>query len=93
MQTKALRGFAVIVVIAFSNFFLPAAGRQNWDQQEAVKRVQSVVSQEELKDFRWDKINWLVDPKIATERALLEHKPILLYFFLKGDSGPKEAPC
>ncbi len=93
MRTSKAYGCGFIAVVACFSLNAQAIGRQNWNQEEAAKRVQSVITQEEANDFRWDKIDWLVDAKLAASRAQAEHKPILLYFFLKGDAGPKAAPC
>lgn len=67
--------------------------RSRWNQNEAVRMVQEVINQEESKDFAWNKINWLSDPAEARAVAEREQKPILVYFFLKGTSGPAAAPC
>jgi hypothetical protein len=67
--------------------------RARWNQNEAVRMVQEVINQEESKDFAWNKINWLSDTAEARAVADREQKPILVYFFLKGTSGPAAAPC
>jgi hypothetical protein len=66
--------------------------RPEWNQTEALRRVQAVIAQEEAKNFAWDKIDWLTDPNEAAMRAQRENRPIFLYFFLKKDIGPKAAP-
>jgi hypothetical protein len=68
-------------------------GRPKWDQQQAIHRVKSVIEQENAHDFAWDKIAWLTDPTQAAALAKRDGKPILLYFFLRGQSGPPAAPC
>ncbi len=93
MRTIKACGCGFIALVACFILCAQAFGRQSWNQEEAVRRVQSVITQEEANDFRWDKIDWLVDAKLAASRSQAEHKPILLYFFLKGDIGPKAAPC
>lgn len=67
--------------------------RPRWDHEEAQRRVRAVIAKEEAKDFAWDNIAWLTSPAEAASRAQQENKPIFLYFFLKGPSGPSEAPC
>ncbi|MBC7998101.1 MAG: hypothetical protein IAF58_09175 [Leptolyngbya sp.] len=52
-----------------------------------------VLSQEEANNLAWDKIKWLTEPAEAAEAAEREHKPIIVYFFLKGTTGPAAAPC
>lgn len=69
------------------------AERVEWDQQEAVRRVKSIIAQEKAHNFAWDNIDWTTDPGVAIELAQKKKKPIFLYFYLKGNVGPKEAPC
>jgi hypothetical protein len=70
-----------------------AESRRIWDQQEAERRVGAVLGQEAANDFAWDKIAWTNDPMQATREAAMQQKPILVYFFLKGQVGPAQAPC
>jgi hypothetical protein len=64
-----------------------------WNQEEAVCKVNSVLTQEATQNFAWNKIKWITDCSVAEERARVEQKPIFLYFFLKGKGGPAEEHC
>ena len=69
------------------------AERPSWDQQRALQRVRAVIAQEDAGDFAWEEIEWLTDPQKAQRLAAKEGKPIFLFFFLKGKTGPSLAPC
>ena len=67
--------------------------RPEWDQEQAIAKVKSLIAKEDAEDFAWDAIQWMTDKEAAVERARQEQKPIFLYFFLKGNSGPVKASC
>ncbi len=66
---------------------------RNWDQERAESMVQEVLQKEEANTFDWENIAWLEDPELAARQAAETHKPILVYFFLRGKVGPTAAPC
>ncbi|MBI1270792.1 hypothetical protein GC174_10200 [bacterium] len=72
---------------------LAGQGRQKWDQQAAIRKVQSVIDQEKSGDFAWQRIAWLDNPEEAARRAQEEKKPIFVFFLLKTEKGPAAAPC
>jgi hypothetical protein len=69
------------------------AKRPDWDQKKAVQKVKEVLAVEEKGELPWDKIAWLDDAKAAVEKAKKEEKPLFVYFFLKKNVGPMNAPC
>lgn len=81
-----------------TNLLLKAMGalanedRPEWDQEKAVKIVQSVIAQEK-KGEPWNHIAWETDVAKVTAQARKEQKPIFVYLFLKRDFGPKDAAC
>jgi hypothetical protein len=82
-------GLAVLPVLAIG---YGQAQRSAWEQSRAVEMVQRVLRIEES-GRPWDKIVWVTDPEEAATRAKREGKPIFVYFYLKKDVGPPEAPC
>lgn len=69
------------------------AKRPEWDQKKAVEKVKQLIALEEKGDTPWDKIAWKTDPAEAAALAQKEQKPIFVFFFLKKDVGPANAPC
>ena len=67
--------------------------RPEWDQKKAVETVKSVLAMEVKGDTPWDKIAWKTDPAEAVAAAQKEQKPIFVFFFLKKNVGPANAPC
>lgn len=67
--------------------------RPEWDQEKAVAMVKALIAKEDRGEFDWDKIAWKTNAKEVVALAQKEQKPIFVYFFLKGEVGPKEAPC
>ena len=67
--------------------------RPDWDQKKAAERVKGIIALEEKGDLPWDKIAWQTDPVKAAALAQKEGKPIFVFFFLKKDAGPANAPC
>ena len=67
--------------------------RTDWDQKKAAEKVKGIVALEEKGELPWDKIAWHTDPAKAVALAQKEQKPIFLFFFLKKDVGPTDAPC
>jgi hypothetical protein len=67
--------------------------RPPWDQAEAVRRVKGVLELESSGKRPWDDIGWETDAKQAAERATQEKKPLFVFFFLKKNIGPADAPC
>lgn len=67
--------------------------RETWDQRRALQVVQGVRALEEKGDLPWDSIPWKTDAREAVDLAQKEQKPIFLFFFLKKNSGPAQAPC
>ena len=64
-----------------------------WDQKKAVERIKQLITLEEKGELPWDKIAWKTDPAEAAALAQKEQKPIFVFFFLKKDVGPANAPC
>ena len=69
-----------------------STAREDWDQDKALAKVQQVLELEETGQ-PWNEIKWLTDPKHAVEEAQEQGKPILVFFYLKTEVGPPEAPC
>ena len=67
--------------------------RADWDQKKAVEKVKGLLVLEAKGELPWDKIAWHTDPAKAVALAQKEQKPIFLFFFLKKDVGPIDAPC
>ena len=67
--------------------------RAAWDQKKAVEAVKGIIALEAKGELPWDKIAWHTDPARAVALAQKEQKPIFLFFFLKKDVGPANAPC
>jgi hypothetical protein len=67
--------------------------RPAWDQAAAKKRVQGVLDIENSGKRPWDDVPWETDPILAADRAAREQKPIFVFFFLKKNVGPEDAPC
>ena len=89
--------FPILAVIAI---LLPGLGsgqepgkRPEWDQKKAVEKVKQLIALEEKGELPWDKIAWKTDPAEAAALAQKEQKPIFVFFFLKKDIGPANAPC
>jgi hypothetical protein len=80
-------------VLANTQSAFAAPSRAQWNQAEAVRRVQDVIAHEQACDFAWDKIPWRTDPTLALSEAKKQNKPIFIYFFLHGKTGPATAPC
>jgi hypothetical protein len=90
----------VFITLAVITFFLPGsssaqepAKRAEWDQKKAVERIKQLITLEEKGELPWDKIAWKTDPAEAAALAQKEQKPIFVFFFLKKDVGPANAPC
>ena len=66
--------------------------RPDWDQKQAVAIVKNIIALEEA-GTPWDKIAWKTDPAEAVALARKEQKPIFVYFYLKKNVGPANAPC
>ena len=73
-------------------FALAQEKRPDWDQKKATEIVKGIVALEEKGDLPWDKIAWQTDPAKAAALAQKEGKPIFVFFFLKKDAGPANAP-
>ena len=69
------------------------APKREWNQDEALTRVQEVLEIEKSGDLPWDNIAWETDAAKAIERSTKENKPLFVYMFLKKDIGPANAPC
>ena len=80
-------------MLAFAMPAFAKTERSVWNQQKAIGLVNSVIAQEKSGEFSWNKIKWICDPEEASSLASKEGKPIFVFFFLKKDIGPKEAPC
>jgi hypothetical protein len=92
LQITPLLG-CLIVVLGNTASVFATPSRSQWNQAEAVRRVQDVVAHEQACDFAWDKIPWRTDPTLALAEARKQNKPIFVYFFLHGKTGPATAPC
>jgi hypothetical protein len=72
--------------------------QQDWDQKRAEEIVTTCVAVEKSGQ-PWDKIAWLTDPDQAIARARKEDKPIFVFAYVYGKSGPfspygpSAAPC
>ena len=91
------RIFLTLAVIALLS---PAGGfaqepekRAEWNQKKAVEKVKHLIALEEKGELPWDKIAWKTDPAEAAALAQKEQMPIFVFFFLKKDVGPANAPC
>jgi hypothetical protein len=69
-----------------------AQERPEWDQEKAVAKVKGVLAVEAA-GRPWDKVAWLTDIDQAVAEARKQDKPLFVYFFLKKNVGPKDAPC
>ena len=91
------RAFLILAVgaILFSGFgsAQEPGKRPEWDQKKAVEKVKRLIALEEKGELPWDKIAWKTDPAEAAALAQKEQKPIFVFFFLKKDIGPANAPC
>ena len=67
--------------------------RPDWDQKKAAEIVKGIIAMEKKGELPWDKIAWQTDPAKAAAQAQKEAKPIFVFFFLKKDVGPTNAPC
>ena len=86
--------FLVAVAACMSPGFTAAQEkRPDWDQKKAAEKVKGILALEEKGDLPWDKIAWQTDPAKAAAQAEKEGKPIFVFFFLKKDVGPANAPC
>ena len=90
----------LFLTLAMIAFLFPAHGsaqeptkRAEWDQKKAVEKVKQLIALEEMGDLPWDNIAWKTDPAEAAALAQKEQKPIFVFFFLKKDVGPANAPC
>ena len=92
MNVRALLIAALAACIAPG--FAPAQEkRPDWNQKKAAEIVKGIIALEEKGDLPWDKIAWQTDPAKAAAQAQKEGKPIFVFFFLKKDVGPTNAPC
>lgn len=89
-KTIFFAGSAFLSLAGLSS--LVANERAAWDQEKAKAKVQLVL-EVEATGQPWENIPWEMDPEVAAQRAAEEQKPIFVFFFLKKDSGPPEAPC
>ena len=86
--------FLVAVAVCMSPGFTAAQEkRPDWDQKKAAEKVKGILALEGKGDLPWDKIAWETDPAKAAALAQKEGKPIFVFFFLKKDVGPANAPC
>ena len=92
MNVRALLIAALAVCIA-PGVALAQEKRPDWDQKKALEKVKGILALEEKGDLPWDKIAWQTDPVKAAAQAQKEGKPIFVFFFLKKDVGPANAPC
>ena len=94
MRTGIALWIVTLTLIAPSSVVAqnPAA-RPAWDQKKAAEKVKAVLDTENSKGQPWDKIQWLTDVPEAVARSQKEQKPIFVYFFLKKNVGPADAPC
>ena len=92
MNARCLLNAALFACIA-SGFVAAQEKRPEWDQKKAAKLVKGLIALEEKGDLPWDKIAWQTDPVKAAALAKKESKPIFVFFFLKKDAGPANAPC
>ena len=89
----------LVALFAFLGGFLStvAMGQappfSRWDQSKAVEIVKGVIACEEKGDHPWDRIPWHTEPGDAVAIAQKEQKPLFLFFFLKKNTGPAQAPC
>ena len=67
--------------------------RAEWDQEEAVAKVQKVLDTEAA-GRPWDDIDWVTDPAEALRVATEKGRPIVVYYYLRKEAtGPRDAPC
>ena len=92
MNVRALL-IAVLAVCIAPGLALAQEKRPDWDQKKAAEKVKGLIALEEKGDLPWDKIAWQTDPAKAAALAQKEGKPIFVFFFLKKDVGPANAPC
>lgn len=94
MIVRVLLTLAVIAMLSFlAASAQEPAKRPEWDQKKAVEKVKKLLDGEEKGDLPWDKIAWKTDPAEVAALAQKEQKPIFVFFFLKKDVGPANAPC
>ena len=95
MKLRRILAFLLTTIWIIGLFLPPAIAGETriWNQKKAVDIVNSCIAQEQAGDFAWDEINWIADPQEAVRVSQKMNKPIFLFFFLKKDVGPKEAPC
>lgn len=65
---------------------------QKWDQQKAKAKVQQML-EVESQGLPWNEIRWREDESAAIKESVKTNKPILLFFAVKTNVGPAEAPC
>ena len=90
-----MKSFALLVLGGAFVLAMGAPGdepRPAWDQEKAVAKVKGILALEKAGQ-PWNRIAWETDPERAAARAKAENKPVLVYFFLKTNVGPKAAPC
>ena len=92
MYVRALLIAALAACMA-PGFTAAQEKRPDWDQKKAAEKVKGLLALEEKGDLPWDKIAWQTDPAKAAAQAQKEGKPIFVFFFLKKDVGPANAPC
>jgi hypothetical protein len=67
--------------------------RPAWDQKAAEAKVRGLLAIENGQTRPWDRIAWETDPNAAALRAQRENKPLFVFFYLKKNVGPADAPC
>jgi len=88
------RALLIVALIACAPALSSAQDkRSDWDQKKALEKVKGLIALEEKGELPWDNIAWLTDPAKAAALAQKEQKPIFVFFFLKKDIGPANAPC
>lgn len=84
--------FVLCVLLLASAIAADRAVRPEWNQSKAVSIVERML-EVERSGTPWDAIAWHEAEQIAVDRAVREQKPLLVFYYLRKDVGPPEAPC